>query len=108
MSIQDAEIIDFISMEKGKNKVRLTISDHLEWEANNEHLYLLQNKLNAYIGFIESGELVDTYPDAEGKDILICIVTKHYPNIEGLKFMNTAKKTIEPLGIELTIETFNE
>ncbi len=46
MSIEQVEKIDFISTTS-EGKVELTISDHLEWDAENNHLLILQNKLNA-------------------------------------------------------------
>lgn len=53
MSIEETEVIDFIGIDKEQGEVSLTISDHLEWDDN--HLFILQKKLNSYISFIESG-----------------------------------------------------
>lgn len=49
MSVDNPNVIDFIS-EQDDDKVVLTISDHLEWDdEDNNHLYLLQEKVNAYL-----------------------------------------------------------
>ena len=45
MTIQETAQIDFIGLNDSTGEVVLTISDHLEW--NNNHLVLLQEKLNA-------------------------------------------------------------
>ncbi|HPK29581.1 MAG TPA: hypothetical protein PK979_00885 [Bacteroidales bacterium] len=55
MSVENRMIIDFIS-EKEDNVI-LTISDHLEWDEENEHIFLLQEKINDYLIAIESGQL---------------------------------------------------
>lgn len=47
MSIDQSETVDIIS-QAPDGTVVLTISDHLEWDAENEHLLLLQEKLNSY------------------------------------------------------------
>lgn len=52
MSVENSKVIDFISDKE--DKIVLTISDHLEWDNDNEHIYLLQEKINAYLMAIES------------------------------------------------------
>ncbi len=46
--MENLNTIDFISIDKDGNVV-LTVSDHLEWDVQNEHLVTLQNKLNVYL-----------------------------------------------------------
>lgn len=58
MSVKNPWIIDAISINQNADAV-LTISDHLLWGARNEHLVILQNKINVYLGFIESGEIYE-------------------------------------------------
>lgn len=66
MSIEDSKVIDIIGMAPDGSFVTLTATDHLEW-GTREHLMMIQEKLNSYLAFIESGELFDTYPNAKGK-----------------------------------------
>ena len=62
MTIDQTGVVDFIGIDTAGN-VRLTISDHLEWDVNTkEHLFQLQEKLNCYLAFVESGEILETYP----------------------------------------------
>ena len=44
MSVEILNVIDFVSSDKNGNVV-LTISDHLEWDEENNHLLLLQDKI---------------------------------------------------------------
>jgi len=77
MSIDQADTIDFATVDKASGDLLLTISDHLLWDENeNGHLILLQNKLNAYLRFIESGEVFEKVPDAKGHTIVISLVGK--------------------------------
>jgi hypothetical protein len=47
MSIEQIDVVDFVSIDKNSGDAWLTISDHLTWDRNEgEHLLLLQNKLN--------------------------------------------------------------
>lgn len=106
MSITDIGKIDFISIQD-LNCVVLTISDHLDWEDEYSHLMLLQDKLNSYLRFIESGEIYDSYPDAKDKKIVIQIVKKYSITAKGEEFIRSAKKNIRDAGFDL-ISTFLE
>ncbi len=53
MSVEDYNKIDIISIDNDGNAV-LTISDYLEWDPGNEHLLILQTKINMYLGAIEA------------------------------------------------------
>lgn len=97
MSVENTEIIDVISVDKKENVV-LTISDHLEWDDENNHLLVLQNKINRYLISIEGGSLYESYPKAKGRSILIQLVAKFYPNREGITFLSGLKDVIESAG----------
>ena len=67
MAVDNPNVIDAIGTDQTTGEVVLTISDHLEWDDRNEHLLILQEKINRYIGFIETGELREKYPGAEAR-----------------------------------------
>ena len=105
MSIEQTDKVDFLSIEKQTNMVKLTISDHLGWNKENEHLLLLQEKINTYLRFIESGELFDVYPEAKGKKILIYIASKYEPSKLCKVFFEKASSVIAEAGFILKFET---
>ena len=102
MSVEQTNVVDFISTSKDGHEVILTVSDHLEWDAENKHLFLLQEKLNSYLRFIESGEIFDTYPNAKGKRIAIQIYALHLPEGDALEFLARSKNTIENGWLQLS------
>jgi uncharacterized protein DUF6572/type VI secretion system (T6SS) immunity protein Tdi1 len=93
MTIEQRNVVDFISMRSDGRAV-LTVSDHLDWVADRDHLLALQSKLNDYLAFIESGEIYDAYPGARGKDIEIQVVLKHSPSGDGVRFLERAREAI--------------
>jgi len=102
MSIDQANQIDAIGVDKGTGCVILTISDHLPWpDTPNHHLRLLREKLNSYLAFIEGGELLESYPDASGKHVVISVVAKHDLSPEGEAFLSNAARTIADAGMTL-------
>ncbi len=79
-------------------EVLLSISDHLEWDCENEHLLILQDKINAYLRSIESGDLLNQYPNAKGRKIRIGILAKYKPNSEAYIFIESVKEILESAG----------
>jgi len=106
MSIEQTKIIDFISITP-EGSVVLTISDHLSWDVSNQHLLLLQDKLNSYLSYIESGEIYSSYPNSKGRDILIRVMIKYPPKGDALEFLERAKKTINKAGYNFELSMTN-
>jgi hypothetical protein len=102
MSIEQINIIDFLSINA--DAVVLTISDHLDWDSENKHLLLLQQKINSYLAFIESGEILKKYPDSEGRRPVISIKVMHAPNKEALTFFADVDKAVSGIGIGFKYE----
>jgi DNA-binding beta-propeller fold protein YncE len=102
VSVDQTNVVDFIGIDDATGSVVLTIADHLAWsEGDNEHLLLLQEKLNTYLGFVESGELLKTYPSAEGRAVLIDVVCKYPLSQQAQGFCNQAAQITETAGIKL-------
>ena len=104
MSVEDQKVIDIIHSEKEGGGVTLTITDHLEW-GDGEHLMKLQEKINSYLAFIESGEIFEQYPGAAGKIIKLNVVCKFRPDSEGERFLNLCREAIAKAGFEFNYET---
>lgn len=105
MAIDNAGVVDFISIDPATDKVVLTIADHLEWDENtDEHSRLLREKLNAYVEFIESGGLLEKYPKAKGREVVINVVGKYPLNEEASVFFQKASSAIERIGASLRFQ----
>jgi hypothetical protein len=96
--VNQTNVIDIASIENGEDLV-LTISDHLEWDERLEHLFILQEKINRYLAFIEGGELESHIPAAKGKKPVISIVALYHPNESALEFLERARLTVEGAGV---------
>lgn len=107
MSILDANTIDIWAIPKAApEEIHLVITDHLEWRKEDEgqHLELLQEKINTYLAFIESGEMTETIPSSEGKTPVIYVEGKYPLSEQALKFYSAADKILEGTGIQLRFE----
>ncbi|MBB5212556.1 DUF6572 domain-containing protein [Microbulbifer hydrolyticus] len=95
MSIEDQSVVDVIGVANDGTVV-LTISNHLEWSESS--LFLLQEKINKYLAFIESGEIYSSYPNAKGKNVEISVVCKHKPSSDALQFLEQCTRIISAAG----------
>jgi hypothetical protein len=102
MTVEDIDQIDFVTGDKKSGEMVLTVSDHLDWDENEgEHLLVLQKKLNAYLEFIESGQIYAKFPQAAGRKIVIQVVGKYPLSEEASKFYRLARGTVEGYGYSL-------
>jgi len=104
MSITETSKVDIVTVDD--NDAVLIITDHLEWDgySDDEHMYLLQEKINAYLRFYESGEIYDKFQNAKGKKVVIKIASKYTLNDTGNWFLNQIKPVIESAGLSLQFQ----
>jgi hypothetical protein len=103
MSVAETDKIDAIGVDKEMQRVFLSIIDPLLWDDDNVHLFTLQEKINTYLYFIESGELLKAFPDSKGFAITIELILKHVPSDQAIEFFD---KTIQILLDKDIVFTF--
>lgn len=108
MSVSQSALVDAIGVETSTGKVVMTISDHLGWEDEMEHIALLREKLDSYLRFVESGELLTAYPAAVGRPVAVDVVARVEPSGAGLDFLRSAMTTMGKAGVELRLRRFRD
>ena len=104
MSIEQTNLVDIISIDRMTGDVVLTITDHLDWSNSVAHQLLLQAKLNRYMAFVESGEILQSCPQATDRPIVFAVVFRFMPDEGGRAFLARAKPIIESTGVRLREE----
>jgi hypothetical protein len=102
VTVENPHVVDFISTDTGTDDIVLTIADHLPWNEGHEHLLALQQKLNTYLSFIESGELLEARPEAAGRRVRIALMHREPLTAMAARFLDSAKTTIREAGFDLT------
>lgn len=103
MSIVEIDKVDGIALN-GENCLVLLISDHLNWRDEYDHLKTLQDKINAYIAFIENLEYLDLYPDAEIKHAQIEIRAKYALPRRAQGFIGEVNRQLVGTNISVSYE----
>ena len=104
MSVQDPNTIDFVSLGTKLDTALLVVSDHLDWSSPMDHQFALQEKLNAYLSFIETQELYSQFPKAKGKRVEIRVVLQYVPDASGTEFLQKVAKFIAEAGFTFSYQ----
>lgn len=113
MAVARTTTVDWLGLETNSGPIVLFLLDELEWDVDDEmdHIFLLQEKLNAYPTFIENGEVFDRLLDtvvgrevARDASITVRIFARCAPTERAVAFLEFAKNVFEKVGFELTHE----
>jgi hypothetical protein len=105
MAIDNPEVIDVMGLDRKTGRVTLTVSDHLEWGCPEEHFTLLKEKVEAYVRFVQSGQLLESYPKARDRQVEIKVVFKHSP--AGLRKLDEIGAAVERAGLFFSHEVLS-
>ena len=65
---------------------------------------LLQEKIDAYLAFCESGEILEHCADATDRRIVFLVMFKYPPSNEGFRFVERAIPIVQGAGFDLRYE----
>jgi hypothetical protein len=93
MSVVDRNVIDF--GHEDDDKVTICISDHIPWNSEilRAHLEILQDKVNDYLDYIESGQIYDDF-GGKGKIANIKVIFCHKPSNEAIYYIEKIKEIV--------------
>jgi hypothetical protein len=101
MSLAQADVVDFVGVEKGGGRTILTIVDDSDWQDEQEHLFNLQEKLNRYLAFIESGEVFEHPNAGRARPIVVRVLAKYELPSKAHEFLGYAESTFSSAGFAL-------
>jgi len=106
MSILETETIDIVATKPGTQIVKLVITDHLPWDDLEQHYILLQEKINTYIAFVESGQLqrLKEPPIPTDPTVVVTVVPQFEPPQPAIEFLARVRSFLAGLGIGLEIQ----
>src|SRR5688572_11098013 len=105
MSLRISNVVDQLGIERGTGHVLLILVDEEDWDDDDQHILLLQDKLNRYLAFIETGEVYETTIDGRsiprGVPVKVRILAKREPTARGNEFLAFARETFAGAGFTL-------
>ncbi len=131
-TILDENKLDGIGLEKDTGRLELLLFDHLDWDGEEldktdwegkeeenwhkeewegEHLLLLQDKINAYLNYIELEQykqyLKERNIEREISEFVIFICFKYEPTANCMKFLEIVGRQIEGLNTVIEFKVDN-
>ena len=106
MSIAETDTVDAFGFHPETGVFTLLISDHLDWEFELAHLSLLQDKINAYLAFFESGQAAESAPgyDFEAKGFGISVLTRVPVPESALPGLRAVAAQLANISCKLSVE----
>lgn len=98
MSLYELEKVDFMGYNQEEKIAYLVIADELDWTDEEKHIELLQEKINLYLGFIESEEVYERYPEVKGYNFVIKIYGKYRCTKWGKEFLEKVYEVLVEAG----------
>ena len=107
MSVTEPNSIDIVVPENRDGDAELVLVDQLPWKFDeDDHLSLLQEKINTYLAFVETGQLIEEFPTARDRKIVLKIDALYAPSAAGEQLLAAARPVVGQLGIELRFDVW--
>ncbi len=79
MSVRETDTVDYIYLEEQSEAPVLVVSDPLGWSPpeENPHIELLAEKLNTQIAFVNTGQILQVWPEfKDGKIVWVEVAAR--------------------------------
>ncbi len=101
--VANPRVVDLIGLDSDSDEVYLVMLEERPWGADPEQLRQLENKFNAYLGYLLDGYLAREYPQYEGKRVRFQLDCASAPEGEAIAFLNGARNFAAGEGIRFVV-----
>jgi hypothetical protein len=101
MSVIQRDKIDAIGISKDQKGLILMLADHLDWGNEIQHLTLLQDKVNAYVNFIETKQYLEIYPNSLFEYYIIDLKFKYEVVDNCMKFIKVVNEQLKEYNVQI-------
>lgn len=107
MSVDEPSVIDITAFDPAGTETLLVIADHLRWLIDDpdspytevDHLRMLQTKVYRYVDFIDSGELLQKFPQSAGTAPVILIKFLFPLSRNATNLVKNLRQHLGPMGV---------
>jgi hypothetical protein len=103
VSLEQSAIIDALGIDQPTGRVVLVIRHDVPWDGSAAQLYLLQEKLNAYLSFALDGEMAAAYPAFAQRPLGVRIDCATPPDPRTLHLLGHVRRQLQFQDIELEV-----
>ena len=103
MSLEHSNMIDALGIDESSGRVVLVIRHDEAWNGSARQLYLLQEKLNAYLSFALDGEMAAAYPHLMERPLGVRIDSPGEPDAGTAHLLGHVRRQLEFQDITLEV-----
>lgn len=92
--LENPGVLDAFAHDTRTDQLVLAMYEKRPWLGEGAQLLQLQEKLNAYLSFILDGEMLDAFPQFEGKPVVIQLRTVHEPDEKGSDLIRRVREQL--------------
>jgi hypothetical protein len=101
--VENAKVVDLISVDELSGKVVLTMIERRPWGASDRQFQQIEEKINRYMGYALDGFLAEHYPQYEGKGVQIRLECAEEPHGDAVLFVQAAARAATDHGLEFAV-----
>jgi hypothetical protein len=101
--VENAKVVDLISVDAASGKVVLTMIERRPWGASDRQFQQIEEKINRYMGYVLDGFLAEQHPQFEGKAVQLRLECAEEPHGEAVLFVHAAARAAADHGLELVV-----
>jgi hypothetical protein len=100
MSVSDANTVDAVGIEPDTGNALMIVSDDMDWSDIAGHINALQQKIGAYIAFIQSGQLDNSLPEGVGRPRKIGVIQQFEPPEIAVQILDQLGEQLSTFSID--------
>jgi len=102
MGIDNPEAVDAIGIDPDSGDALLVITDDLDWSDPVAHLSALQQKIGAYLGFIQTGQFEAALPESAGRRRRIRVIQAFEPPLKPVPILDQFGEQLEAFDVDFS------
>ncbi len=103
MSLERINVIDALGLDEASGRVVLVIRNDAPWDGSDAQLYLLQEKLNAYLSFALDGEMADAHPEFNQRPLAVRLDCIAPPDVRTLHLLGHVRQQLAFQDVPLDV-----
>jgi hypothetical protein len=92
-------VVDLVSLDQTQDCVQLLMLETRAWGSDPQQLGQLEDKFNAYLGYVQGGYLARDYPHYAGRRVRFRLECAHPPAGEAARMLAAMRGFAEGEGI---------
>lgn len=101
-------IVDLIALDPGRDEVVLAILEPRPWDGTDGRLLQLEDKLNAYFGYVLDGFLVRDYPGYQDLPVCVRLDCVEEPGEAERPFLAAAARFCSAHGLRFAVRVVDD